>query len=849
MMKRSLVFLLAMLMVLPAWTITQAAPPQQQVAAPQITAFTSTATRVDTVQLANRTARIPVSWTTSNRPPTANLVFEQLLPDGRIMNVELPRQDPVVPSQGVGVVAPFPPGGDATSVTFRVSLIDTIQGTLYDKKEITLPIGQTPAPTPTITAFTASATSVNRAALTNRSVRIPVSWQVDNRPDGSNLVFEQVLEDGSSINVELPRQNPFVASSGNGVVNPAAPQKADTKTITLRLRLVNLTTNINITTKDITVAVDDTPAPTATITAFTANATGVNRTQLVNRTARIPVSWQVDNRPDGSNLVFEQVLEDGSSVNVELPRQNPFVTSSGNGMAAPVATKTPTTTTITLRLRLVNLSNNSTITQKDITLPISEGAVVPVIRTFTTTATNVNRNQLANRSARVPVSWAVDNRPQNSNLVFEQVLANGAVINVELPRQNPLVSSAGDGVAAPALPGGTATTIELRLRLIDLTTNATLAQQSITLPLSDVAPAVSIRAFTSSATSVDLPGLTNRTARIPVSWIVDNRPDGSNLVFEQVLDDNSVVNVELPRQNPFVSSSGNGVAAPVAPKQTTTATITLRLRVINLADGATLAQTTLNIGIAGRTASGTGSTNTNPGTGSTSGLSISSFSASPTQAERGGAVTLSWASNAAKVSIVRLNEIGGGEAETIAQDQPASGSFTYTLPGTYLNNAGFTLVASATDGQETRQNITVAVACPFSDTVLEACPYTQDFEVNSSFQSFEKGVMVWRGDLLKIYVLYNDGTWQEYDDTWTAADADPTDQAPDGLFVPTHGFGKLWTQLGGSATLGWATAQEISYVAQWETYPLADGGQEAYTPHFTLPDGRIAHLGMTWSID
>ncbi|MBZ0284425.1 MAG: hypothetical protein K8L97_27040 [Anaerolineae bacterium] len=846
-MKRFLVLLLALFTLLPA--LAQAAPLAQ--ATPSITTFTSTATVVDRAQLANRTARIPVSWATANRPNSANLVFEQILPDGRVMNVELPRDNPYVASSGNGVVAPFPPGEGGTSVTFRISLIDFVNLTVYDKKEITLPIGDSPVPTPTIESFAANATSISRTALTNKTARIPVSWSVSTRPENSNLVFEQVFEDNSIVNVELPRQNPIVPSQGLGVAAPSAPKNAATTSITLRLRLVNLSTNATITQKDITVAIDDAPAPTPTITVFSTSATGVNLAQLTNKTARVPVSWNVTNRPDGSNLVFEQILEDNSVVNVELPRQNPFVSSSGDGVAAPVAPKNTATTSITLRVRLVNLSTNATLVQKDLTLPILSGQVVPVIRSYTTTATSVSRAQLTNRSARIPVSWAVDNRPQNSNLVFEQVLANGGVINVELPRQNPLVSSSGNGVVSPALPGGTATSVTLRLRVIDLTTQATLAEQSINLPISDTTPTASIRSFATTATTVDNATLVNRTARVPVSWAVDNRPEGSALVFEQVFEDGSVINVELPRQNPFVSSSGIGVVAPAAPKQTTTPNITIRLRVVGIGSGTLLAEATLTVPIAGRTPAGNSGGNTG-GDNAGGTLEVNSFSGSPNPAERGGAVTLSWNTNAASVRIERLGETDDASLETIASGQPGTGTFVYTLPEDYLNAAPFVLIATGANGQEINQRTEVAINCPFSEILIEeGCPFTQKFQVNSAFQSFEKGVMVWRGDELSIYVLFNDGTWQEFPDTWSAGDPDPVpgEPPPVGLFVPVHGFGKVWEQLGGFSALGWATAEEVSYLGQWETYPLFDGGLVAYTPHFTLPDGRAAHLGMQWSID
>src|SRR5262249_16704926 len=140
---------------------------------------------------------------------------------------------------------------------------------------------------------------------------------------------------------------------------------------------------------------------------------------------------------------------------------------------------------------------------------------------------------------------------------FEQVLDNGTVVNVELPRQNPFVASAGDGMAAPGNPG-TSALVKLQGRLVDLGTQNTLATPSLTVAIAEGGSAPKIAFFTTTTAVVDLATLTNKTARVPVSWSVDNRPNGSNLVFEQILGNNSSVNVELPRQNPYVSSSGNG---------------------------------------------------------------------------------------------------------------------------------------------------------------------------------------------------------------------------------------------------------------------------------------------------
>ncbi len=979
MIKRLAIILLAACFLLLGWGSTLANAATQSSTAPSITSFTSSVTTIDASALAGRNVRIPVSWAAANRPNTANLVFEQPLPDGRVMNVELPRSDSFVPSSGVGVVVPFPPGEGIKEVRLRVTLADFVSGKVFDQRELVIPIGSATAVTPSISNFSTSSTNVSRASLTDKSARVPVSFAVDNRPDNSNLVFEQVLADNSSVNVELPRQNPIIPSAGNGVVAPVAPAATATN-ITLRLRLVNLGDNSTIVQRDLTLPIVDVAPSTPTIKTFSTTATSVTLDALNNKTARLPVTWAVDNRPNNSNLFFEQILENGSAVNVELPRSNPFISSSGTGVVAPIAPSNATATSITLRLRLADLGSQSTLAEKTITVSIAAAppAPAPTIKTFSTTATSISSTALADKTARVPVSFAVDNRPANSNLVFEQV--DGTTItNIELPRTNPIIPSSGLGVVAPIAPtDANATSITLQLRVIDLSSKTTLVQQTITVGINKVVPgAPVIKSFTTSAQGVTSTALLNKTARVGVAWAVDNRPATANLVFEQVFEDNTVANIELPRQNPTVPSSGSGVVAPNAPKTSTTTTITirvrlvetstnkelaqqsitlpiindpnapaissfnatvpsdgldstalyagtlqvpvtwstinrpansnlafeqvledgtvvnvelprqnpiipstgsgtiklrapqktgaasikLRLRLVNLSTNTTITQVDITKPVKGAAAvaptaaatiapTATSGSTTGSNT-STSPLAVTSFTVSPNPAGRNAGVTLTWSvtGGATRIKIDRLAEFTGAVAETILDQQPASGSAPYTLPADYINSATFQLSASTADGQETIQNAVVNLTCPFTDKLTaDSCPATQAKNVDSSFQPFEKGMMIWRGDTRKIYVLFNDGTWQALDDTWQAGDNVGIDQAPQGLVKPENGFGKVWSQIAGVSVLGWATAPETAYKATWEMYPLVDANQMTLVPHFTLPDGRIVRIGGVWQV-
>jgi hypothetical protein len=407
-------------------------------------------------------------------------------------------------------------------------------------------------------------------------------------------------------------------------------------------------------------------------------------------------------------------------------------------------------------------------------------------------------------------------------------------------------------VVAPIAPtSASVSSIRLRLRVIDVTNpNTTFAEREITVPITEGPPPGSfIRSFTTTAVSVDSAALTARTARVPVAWDVINRPQNSNLVFEQVLPNGSSVNVELPRTVPLVPSAGLGVAAPVAPGAGV-AEIVLRVRLVNLANGATFDQRDIKVPIAGVSVTPTARPTTAPTTPPT----ITAFTASPDPVARGGVITLAWTvSGASRVAISLQSLAGLGQEEEVKSAAPLSsttGTITYTLPPQYVNDATFMLSAFNDAGQETAQSVTVAVTCPFSTSLLtDTCPVTQQ-TVQAAFQSFERGFMVWRGDLKKIYVLLNDGTWSDYDDTFVAGETLPDPGTPPtGLLAPQSGFGKVWSQHNGATSLGWATAAEQAYSAVWETHLLVDGGGFAEVPSFKLPDGRTAHLELTWRFE
>ncbi len=59
-------------------------------------------------------------------------------------------------------------------------------------------------------------------------------------------------------------------------------------------------------------------------------------------------------------------------------------------------------------------------------------------------------------------------------------------------------------------------------------------------------------------------------------------------------------------------------------------------------------------------------------------------------------------------------------------------------------------------------------------------------------ESFERGRMFWREDNDKIYVLYNSGYWERYDNIWQEGDAHFSCGTTSSPPTPQRGFGKIW---------------------------------------------------------
>jgi hypothetical protein len=233
-------------------------------------------------------------------------------------------------------------------------------------------------------------------------------------------------------------------------------------------------------------------------------------------------------------------------------------------------------------------------------------------------------------------------------------------------------------------------------------------------------------------------------------------------------------------------------------------------------------------------------------------MTITSFTASPDPVERGGTVTLTWnASNATSVGITRLSPEGIFLASE-ALNLPANGSIALPVPEEYVTSITYYLGARDANGVTRGAYLTIGVICRYEDHIAIKCPLTHDY-VWAAYEPFEGGHMVWRSDTRQIYVLYDDATYETYEDTWNEGDPIGIEGTPPpGLSSPVRGFGKLWaSQPGVREKLGWAAAAEDGYTMLIETVRENFGRYPCTGIYLRLPDNRVVHLygfSSSWEI-
>jgi hypothetical protein len=234
-------------------------------------------------------------------------------------------------------------------------------------------------------------------------------------------------------------------------------------------------------------------------------------------------------------------------------------------------------------------------------------------------------------------------------------------------------------------------------------------------------------------------------------------------------------------------------------------------------------------------------------------MEIISFTASPDPLERGGTITLTWnAPKAASVGITRLSPQGDIFLTTEALDLPSSGTIALMVPEWYVTSISYYLGARDARGVLRKAYARVSIICPYEEHMAPQCPLSRDY-VPAANEPFQRGQMVWRGDTREIWVLYDNGWYETYQDTWSEGEPlDIQEAPPEGYFTPVRGFGKLWADLPWvRARLGWATAPEAGYDMLVEGVDGGSARPRGTSHYFSLPDGTVVHLhafSQTWEV-
>lgn len=226
-------------------------------------------------------------------------------------------------------------------------------------------VAQTTELPPAIVSFFSDTFAANFNDVEAGRVQTTFTWRTVNLSANYRLVLETyVANQWLSVSEGMSANNSLTTTLRHPL-NFGPP--------TYRLSIVNGRRQVidqNIIAIPYTVAE---PAPF--VQSFTTTTVSVDPTDLSLRTARINISWDVMNRPPGSNIIFEQLYEDGTSVSVELPRPVLWISSSGQGVVAPVIP--PVGTFVRLRMRVVNMSNGEVYVESEVAVPIIKSTPTP----------------------------------------------------------------------------------------------------------------------------------------------------------------------------------------------------------------------------------------------------------------------------------------------------------------------------------------------------------------------------------------------------------------------------------------------------------------------------------------
>lgn len=436
------------------------------------------------------------------------------------------------------------------------------------------------------------------------------------------------------------------------------------------------------------------------------------------------------------------------------------------------------------------------------------------IQSFTVSSNEVFAARLQQGTERVPVSWVVINRPPNSNLVFEQRLADSSLTNVELPRHNLIVASSGDGIVAPVSPGDEAEHIILLLSVVDLNSEVIYASTQMRIPINSD-PDEGVTIFTDCFSDTFLP---SNNLRIGDYSIVQFYPDSGGFHFVYTTR-SSMAQEGVLRPDPLEIISGPFCfQRPDEDFPRRRWEIRYDVGLQGWVDEYVIWPNDTHWVFLANSYDPT--------------THVNVFSISDTEIDEGETISVTWdIDNTEYVSIFILNALGenpitengdrlspSGSVEIDANLMSKRNSVELRYPPGLVNTLVFEM------------DCTYNIIDP---SVIDhpTCPQAPQTS-QATYQLFEHGFMVWReGGIIATFThdSANNGTFL---DTYQEGDLlTYSSEPPLGLIAPERGFGTVWLAYPYlQDTLGWAVESEQSYMMTWQYDPTN-------SVYFTLPDG------------
>lgn len=498
-------------------------------------------------------------------------------------------------------------------------------------------------------------------------------------------------------------------------------------------------------------------------------------------------------------------------------------------------------------------------------VPMTSAQPRPTIITFDSSLTAISMADAEAGSKTTTLSWNTVGVTNEYNLVLHYYVLDGW--ELAFSRDGVPLDANGERVVTVRHPLTFGAPTYL-LSIVRADSNKIIDQRTLSIPYAEGSTPPVIDTLEADVEELDPAALEAGTARVMLSWSVSNRPATANLVFEQILNDDTATSVELPRLVLWIPSAAQGPVAPVY--EAGADSVMLKLSVVDVITAEVYGEDMLTIPVKTNEADtapdetddatdeDTDSDNADtdadtdvtpgPDTSQPSG-NIVLFNVEPATVNPGAAVTLTW-------------EVTGSEAITITQSVPnvtatpavveaqsAKGSAQVYTPDYAAYSVIYTL--QLPDGTTSAQ-ASVEIHCPYTYFfgAADTCPSGEAVAVGAVYQTFENGYMLWRSDTNEIYVHFDNGGARYFTSGDYANLPDPQldEMPPLDRQAPSAGFGKVWANAPMiQDQLGWALEDEIGYNATVQGVALTRDPRPAVVFYMTLPDESVVGSGFgTW---